>query len=192
VHSKGYSLLELLMVITIVVILCGVAIPLAHGSVDRTRAAGAARYVAGRMALARFEAVRRSAYVAIRFAEQSDGYWLRAFVDGNGNGVLSRDIARGIDLPITGEERLDHHYAGVEFGILSSVTGLDPGPFNETDPVQIGASNLLSFSPTGACTSGTVFIHGLRGTQFAVRVLGATGRTRVFEFDFGARQWRMR
>ena len=191
-QSKGYSLLELLMVITIIVILCGAAIPLAHGSVDRTRAAGAARYVAGRLALARFEAVRRSAHVAIRFVEQEDGYVLRSFVDGNGNGVLSRDIARGVDTPITVEERLDHHYSGVAFGVLANVTGIDPGPFNALDPVQIGASNLLSFSPTGSCTSGTLFIHGLRGTQFAVRVLGATGRTRVLEFNFGDRQWRTR
>ena len=66
-NSKGYSLLEVLMAITVMVIVSGAAIPLAHTSVDRTRAAGAASYVAGRMAMARFEAVRRSAYVAIRF-----------------------------------------------------------------------------------------------------------------------------
>jgi len=123
VESKGYSLLELLMAISIIVIVCGAAIPLAHGSVDRTRAAGAARYVAGRLAVARFEAVRRSAHVAIRLIEQSDGYWLRTYVDGNGNGVLSRDIARGVDVPITVDERLDHHFPGVRFGILPDVTG---------------------------------------------------------------------
>jgi hypothetical protein len=50
----------------------------------------------------------------------------------------------------------------------------------------------LSFSPTGACTSGSLFIRGLRGTQYAVRVLGATGRTRVFEFRFGDNTWRIR
>jgi prepilin-type N-terminal cleavage/methylation domain-containing protein len=193
VTRKGYSLLELLMVIAIIVVVAGAAIPLAHGSVDRTRAAGAARYVAGRMAMARFEAVRRSAHVAIRFVEQGDGYWLRAYVDGNGNGVLSRDIGRGIDRPITVDERLDHHFSGVTFGILPNVPGIDPGqPFNTSDPIQIGASSLLSFNPTGACTSGTLFIRSLRGAQFAVRVLGATGRTRVFEFNFGDGRWRTR
>ena len=191
-NSNGYSLLEMLMAMTLMVIVGGAGVPLAHSSVDRSRAAGAAGYVAGRMALARLEAVRRSAYVAIRFRSQSDGYWLQSYVDGNRNGVRSADIAQGVDLPITANERLDFHFSGVEFGIQPGVTGIDPGPFNASDPIQIGSSTLLSFGPTGSSTSGTVFIRGLRGTQFAVRVLGATGRTRIFEFNVGARTWLVR
>ncbi|MEO5740189.1 MAG: hypothetical protein ABIS29_06300, partial [Vicinamibacterales bacterium] len=106
--SEGYSLLEVLMAITLMVILGGAAIPLAQSSVDRSRAVGAASYVAGRMAVARFEAVKRSACVAIRFVAQPDGYWFQTYVDGNRNGVLTRDISLGIDLPITAGERLDH------------------------------------------------------------------------------------
>ena len=188
-ESKGYSLLEVLMAITIMVIVGGAAIPLAHSSVDRSRVVGAATYVAGRMALARLEAVRRSAYVAIRFTRQGEEYWLQTYVDGNRNGVLTRDIVRGIDQPLTPGERLEFHFSGVDFGIQPSVTGIDPGPFNASDPVQIGSSTLLSFSPTGSSTSGTLFIRGLRGNQFAVRVLGATGRTRILEFNFGTRVW---
>lgn len=188
--NKGYSLLEVLMAMTVMVIVGGAAIPLAHSSVDRSRTAGAANYVAGRMAMARFEAVRRSAYVAIRFIERSDGYWLQTYVDGNRNGVLTSDIGRGLDPPISADERLDYHFSGVAFGIQANVTGIDPGqPFNANDPVQIGSSTLLSFSPTGSSTSGTLFIRGLRGNQFAVRVLGATGRTRILEFNFGQGIW---
>ena len=187
--DKGYSLLEVLMAMTIMVIVGGAAIPLAHTSVDRTRAAGAARYVAGRMAIARFEAVRRSAHVAIRFVQQPDGYWLQTFADGNRNGVRSIDIAKGVDTAITANEQLGQHFSGVQFGIQPGVTGIDPGPFNTADPIQIGSSTLLSFSPGGSSTSGTIFLHGLRGNQFAVRVLGATGRTRVLEFNFGAGTW---
>ena len=174
------------MAMTLMVIVGGAAIPLAHASVDRTRAAGAASYVAGRMAMARFEAVRRSAYVAIQFLEQPDGYWLQTYVDGNRNGVLTRDIARwhrsADHRPRTA--RLSLHGSGVRYS--AHVTGIDPGPFNASDPVQIGSTTLLSFSPTGSSTSGTLFIRGLRGNQFAVRVLGATGRTRVLEFNFGS------
>lgn len=188
-ESKGYSLLEVLMAIAVMVTVGSAAIPLAQSSVDRTRAAAAARYVAGRMATARFEAVRRSAYVAIQFVQQPEGYWLQTYLDGNRNGVLARDIARGIDPPISASERLDYHFSGIEFGIHPNVTGIDPGPFNAADPIQIGSSTLLSFSPTGGSTSGTLFMHGLRGNQFAVRLLGATGRTRVFEFNFGSGIW---
>lgn len=186
---KGYSLLELLMALTVMVIVGGAAIPLAHASVDRTRAAAAANYLAGRLAIARFEAVRRSAYVAIQFVRQSDGYQMRSYVDGNRNGVLVRDITSGIDLPISAAEQLTYHFSGVEFGIRPNVIGIDPGPFNASDPIQIGSSTLLSFSPHGSSTSGTLFLHGLRGNQFAVRVLGATGRTRILEFHFGSSTW---
>jgi prepilin-type N-terminal cleavage/methylation domain-containing protein len=193
VKTRGYSLLEVLVVISIMVIVTGAALPSALGSVDRSRAAAAASYVAGRMAAARFEAVKRSAAVAIRFVQNAEGYWLRAYVDGNGTGVRSVDIANNIDLPITSDERLDYHFPGVTFGIQPNVTGIDPAqPFNSVDPIQIGSSMLLSFSPTGSSTSGTLFIRGQRATQFAVRVLGATGRTRVFEFNFGDGKWRVR
>ena len=191
-NTNGYSLLEMLMAMTLMVIVGGAGVPLAHSSVDRSRAAGAAGYVAGRMALARLEAVTRSAYVAIQFRSEPDGYWLQSYVGGNRNGVRTADIAQGVDLPITANERLDFHFSGVEFGIQPGVTGIDAGPFNTNDPIQIGSSTLLSFSPTGSSTSGTLFIRGLRGTQFAVRVLGATGRTRIFEFNFGARTWLVR
>ena len=188
-ESKGYSLLEVLMAITVMVIVAGAAIPLAQSSVDHTRAAAAAHYVAGRVAMARFEAVRRSAYVAIQFVQQADGYQLQSYVDGNRNGVLARDISRGIDLPISASERLEYHFSGIEFGIHLNVTGIDPGPFNTADPIQIGSSTLLSFSPAGASTPGTLFVRGRRGNQFAVRVLGATARTRILEFNFATGTW---
>ncbi len=183
----------MLAAISLMVIVAGAAIPLAHGRVDRARSAAAASYVAGRMARARFEAVKRSAFVAISFVENPDGYWLRAYVDGNGNGVLSRDIVRDIDRPITHAEKLDHHFPGVMFGIEPNVTSLDSTQVLDTsDPIHIGASTLLSFSPDGSATSGTLYIRGRRASQFAVRVLGATGRTRVFQFNFEDRTWRRR
>ena len=191
--SQGYSLIEVLVAITVMVIAAGAAIPFAFGSVDRSRAGAAASYVAGRIAMARFEAVKRSTFVAIRFVEREDGYWLRAYADGNGDGVSSRDISRNIDLPISSDERLDYQFPGVTFGIQPGVTSLDPGQLlDASDPIQIGASTLLSFSPAGSSTSGTLFIRGQRASQFAVRVLGVTGRTRTFQFNVVAGRWQRR
>jgi prepilin-type N-terminal cleavage/methylation domain-containing protein len=193
VKHSGFSLLEMLMVVTVLAIIAGAALPLAFGGVDRARASGAASYMAGRMAAARFEAVKRSAHVAIRFVEDSNGYWLSTYVDGNGNGVRSTDIAGGIDSPITAAERLDFHFPGVVFGIHPNVPGLVEGePFDPDDPIQIGPSTLLSFNPLGSCTSGTLFIRGQERTQYAIRVLGVTGRTRIFRFDFANGVWRIR
>ena len=189
--DRGYSLIEVLAVVTLIVILAAAAVPLAHNSLDRSRTAGAASYVASRLMLARLEAVKRSTFVAVHFVLKPDGYWFRTYADGNGNGVLARDISRGVDLPISTDERLDRQYPGVTFGICPSVTPVVPGdPFNTSDPIQVGRSTLLSFSPDGSSTAGTVYLRGALTNQFAVRVLGVTARARILHFDFTDGAWR--
>jgi prepilin-type N-terminal cleavage/methylation domain-containing protein len=187
----GYSLLELLVATTLLVIGAAATIPFAHATVDRSRAAGAARYIANRLISARFEAVKRSTYVAIQFVKQGDHYRFGTYLDGNRNGVLSRDISRGADTLISPLERLNQHFPDVMFGIWPAVKAIDPGdPLDAGDPIQLGSSTVLSFSPNGSATSGTLYIRGRQGNQFAVRVLGATGRTRVLRYDFADGRWR--
>ena len=189
--SRGYSLLELMMVIAIIAVISGAAVSFAHSMIDRSRTSAAASYMSSRIALARFEAVKRSAFVAIQFVDTSDGYRFRTYFDGNQNGVLSRDITRGIDRPITPELRLDQQFPGIVFGIYPGVTAIEPGEtLNASDPIQIGSSTLMSFSPNGSCTAGTLYIRGPRANQFAVRVLGITGRSRILHFDFQEQKWR--
>ncbi len=190
-NNRGYSLLEALMVISITVVVSGAAIPLGYNGIDRTRAAGAARYVAGRMATARLEAVRRSAHVAIRFVGQTDGYWLRTYVDGNGNGVLTADIAQGVDVPVTVDERLDHHFSGVAFGILPNVTGLDPGqPFNTQRSGSNRQFDAVELQPDRNIHVGHAVHPG--GARHPIRRYACSVppvRTRIFEFNFGERAW---
>ena len=158
------------MAITLMVIVGGAAIPLAHTSVDRSRAVGAASYVAGRMASARFEAVRRSAHVAIRFIAQPDGYWLQSYVDGNRNGVLTRDIDDGTDPPLTPPVQLEALFPGV------TVSG-EGGP------------RLFSFSPDGTATTGSIYLESRDGSHFAVRILGATARVRIERYVTARAVW---
>ena len=189
--SRGYTLLELMTTIAIFVVISGAAVSFADSMIDRSRTSAAASYMSSRIAFARFEAIRRSAFVGIQFVGTTDGYRFRTYVDGNHNGVLARDITRGVDRPITPELRLDEQFSGVVFGIYPDVTGIDPSePLNVSDPIQIGNSSLMSFNPNGSCTAGTLYIRGPRANQFAVRVLGITGRSRVLHFDFQERKWR--
>ncbi|MCM3878900.1 MAG: GspH/FimT family pseudopilin [Vicinamibacterales bacterium] len=189
--ARGYSFIDLMAATAIATIMFGAAVPLAHSTIDRSRVSAAAAYMSSRVALTRAEAVKRSAFVAIQFVSRNDGYWFRSYLDGNHNGVLVRDIGRGIDSPITPELRLDQHFPGVSFGIHPEAGNIDPGEaLNHGDPVQIGSSTLLSFNPNGSATSGTLFIRGQNATQMAVRVLGTTARTRVLRFDFQDGVWR--
>jgi hypothetical protein len=92
-----------------------------------------------------------------------------------------------------GEEvRLGDYFDAVSFRVVSDV----PSPDGDgvivagSDPVRIGNTDLLSFSPLGSSTSGTLYVAAGSGTQMCVRVLGATGRIRVMWFDAATRSWR--
>ena len=191
--ARGYTLLELLFALALIVILAAVTVSFVLEGLDRSRASAAATYIAARLMQARFEAVKRSAFVAVQFAEKSDGYWFQTYIDGNGNGVLARDISRGIDRPLGPAERLEQRFTGVTFGICPNVTAVVPGdPFDSTDPIQIGQSTLMSFAANGSSTAGSIYIRGTKLNQFAVRVLGVTARSRILAFDFGAGKWNPR
>jgi hypothetical protein len=162
-------------------LLAAAAIPQTLVTIDASRAQAAARFVSSRMMLARMQAVTRARAVAIRFDRDPLGYRLATFADGNHNGVLSRDIQRGVDRPLDEPVRLFQLFPGVDFALVA-----DGG---SGDPIQIGNTTLLSFGPTGAATSGTIYIRGRDGSQYAIRVLGATGRVRLQRYDERQGQW---
>ena len=183
----GYTLVELLLAISTIAAVAGLAVPIASGTVDDLRAAGAARLMAARIATIRLDAVRRAATVSLRFEPRGADYAFTTFLDGNGNGVRTADIAAGVDKPIAAADLLRSHFPGVTFGLRPGVPDLDGG-LTSTDGVRIGSTPFLSSAPNGSCTSGTLYLHGRR-RQYAIRILGATGRVRLFAFENGARRW---
>ena len=180
--GAGYTFIEVLFVLGVIIVVGGMAVPPVLAGLDRSRGLIAARYLAARFAAARMQAVTRSAIVALRFQEQTDGITFEVFQDGNRNGVLARDIQRHIDVSIEPTTRLWELFPRVVIGLTPDSPG--------TKPVQLsGGSSLLSFTPAGTATSGTVYVRGPDGTQWAVRVLGATARTRLLRFDARTREW---
>lgn len=171
----------MLFVTALVATLGGIAVPQSLATIDRSRAWAATRYLSARIALARAQAAKRSAYVAIRFEHDASGVAFGTFVDGNRNGVRTRDIASGADRPLDPPIRLSHLFSGVEIALS--------GDSAAADPVRVGASDLLSFSPLGTATPGTIYVRGRDGSQFAVRVLGATGRSRMLRYVPRSRTW---
>src|SRR6185436_6399582 len=182
--SSGYSLLELLFTVAIAGTLSATAVPQGLRAVDDFRTRSAARYLAQRAIDARFAAIKRSTVTGLRFEAASPDYRITSVIDGNRNGLRTSDLQRGIDRTLTEPERLDMHFAGVAFGILSGVPDADGQPAGGTDGVRFGTSKLLSMNPDGTSSSGTAYLHGRERTQYAVRVLGTTGRVRVLKFDF--------
>lgn len=189
--ARGVALIDILCSVAIVAILAAMSVPNLAGSLERERTLVGAQRLAGAMQRARLEALRRSASVALQIDISGIRTRFRMFVDGNGNGVLQRDIDAGVDTPIGGVEWLDQHARDVALRINQAVPDIGGGPGLKPgdDPLRIGRTSFVTFGPLGGSTSGTLYVSALQGPQMAIRLYGATGRTRVLIFNRGASRW---
>lgn len=185
--ARGFTLIEVIFTVATIATLSAVAVPLTTSVLDELRTAAAARYIAARLVDARLDAVRRSVCVALRFEATAGDYRYGAFRDGNSNGVRTVDIQDGVDAAIWTAERVADQFPGTRFLLQAGLPDID-GNATAGDGVRIGTSRILTMSPDGTATAGTLYIAG-RHAQFAVRVLGPTGRVRVLRYDTGERQW---
>ena len=116
------------------------------------------------------EAIARSAAIGMRFVRVGTGYAYAEFVDGNRNGVLTRDIDEGTDRPLEAPVPLASLFPGV---VITEET----------------APRLFSFSPDGTATGGSIYVRSRDGSRFAVRVLGATARVRIERYVTARDVW---
>ena len=187
--TPGFTILELLFALAIAGTLTTIAVPQGLRALDEFRTRAAARYLAQRLSDARLGAIKRSLAQGLRFEAADPDYLITTVVDGNANGLRTSDIQRGIDRTLTQPDVLGSHFQDVAFGILDGVPDADGQPANGTDGVRVGASKLLAMNPDGTSSSGTLYVHGRDRAQYAVRVLGVTGRVRVLKFDHLRRRW---
>ena len=188
--TTGYSLIEVLFVLSTAATVSAMAVPPFSAAIDEYRTAGAVRYVSTRIQRTRMEAVSRSTNVAMYFVQAGSGFSFGVYIDGNGDGVRTADIRNGIDRLLGTIERLSDNYAGVDFGLFPGLPPVDPGsPPPGSDPIKLGSSTLLSYSSIGTSSAGSVYIRG-RQVQYVIRILGHTGRARVLKFDPRTSQWK--
>ncbi len=186
--ASGFTLLEVLLASAIAIAVMGIAIPLYADVSDEVSTAAAARYIAARIGSARMEALKRGTAVGLRFQSGATDYAFSSYVDGNGNGVRTIDIQRGTDRPLGPLERLGDNFRGAVFALMPDIADVDGIRDGRTEGLRIGTARILTMSPDGTATSGTLYVRG-RTAQYAVRVLGATGRTRVLRYQPGDRTW---
>ena len=186
--SCGYSLIELLLVLAAATTLASLALPLTVASTDAGKARQAASFVAARLRLARHQAVARTTTVGLVF-DMVNGRWsIRVCADGNNNGVRRADIGSGVDRCLEGPHDLETMFPGVRVAVDGSLNG-PAGEPPLPDAVRFGASDIASFSSSGSCTAGSLFLRSLHGVQYVVRVAGVTGRTRVLRYNASAASW---
>jgi hypothetical protein len=189
--QRGFSLLELTVTGGIILVMAAVAFPVFRARFADTHILGAGQQFKAQFRLASSTAVRSNVYTGIRFERLPDGrVFYSVYSDGDGDGVMSVDIASGRDARIAGPYPLSGGAPGVRVGINPGVP--DPTPGNgllSGDPIRFGRSDILSFSPLGTATPGTFYLAG-DSVQAAVRVNGGSARVRLILWRGG--RWQER
>ena len=194
--ERGYQLIELLIALAISSLVLAWGIPPLLSLAAGLRVELAAAEVASTFHAARFHAIRYDANVGLKFHVAADGTVTWAlYRDGDGDGLLSADIASGDDPPVTREVRLAHLGRQIRFGFPPGRAPRDPGDPRRRldrleDPVRFNRSDIAAFSANGTATPGTVYItDGMRHLG-AARVTGSTGRIDRLAYDVATARWR--
>ena len=197
-HSRpgaGFNLVEIVVVLAIAALLFSWSVPGLLSMSRRVRLEMAANEISSLMRLARSMAVRRNLNVALKFHLEPEGRVLYTlYRDGDGDGVLSRDIASGTDPPLGPPRELAHMGAHVQFGFPEGPAPRDPGnPHRRLDrlddPIRFNRSDMASFGPLGTSTPGSVYLSDGLHSLVAVRVFGRTGKVEVLRYDVETELW---
>jgi len=188
-RETGASLVEILAAAAVAVILVAVSVPAIGSQRGALQAAAAARHVSGLVHAARAEALSRGVHVALVFQPSPPDFRFALFADGNYNGVRNADMSDGLDRQVSSWVRLGDQFSGARFGIVPGATDPDSGTALTGSPLKIGGSGVLSFGPAGGTTSGTLYVRGPGAEQYAIRLLGSTGRSRVLRYQAAERRW---
>ncbi len=187
--SAGTSLIELMLGLSVVTIVITMAVPGILTLRDEIEVRAAVRYLASRAMLARFQAARLGAAIGIRFEPVAAGYRFTTYTDGDADGVRAADITRGIDTLLQPSQLLSDQFPSVDFALAAQVPPVDGTAGSDSDPIRLGSGDTLTFSTVGTATSGSIYLLGRSGQQYAIRILGTTGRLRVLRFDPSAGVW---
>lgn len=189
---RGFSAVGMLLALAV----AGVVFALAVPGVVALQSSVAVRSAAAETGAAFFQArglaILRGRYVGLRFQQNGDRYEWIAYVDGNGNGIRTADITRGIDRPIA---RFPWHRNDVRPAILTGNLVPDPGEDGAfldrvSDPIRFNSSDICSFSPIGESTPGSIYLWDGHDRMAVIRVFGRSAKIRTLYYRRGDRTWK--
>jgi prepilin-type N-terminal cleavage/methylation domain-containing protein len=191
-RQRGSSLLELLVVLVILALLATFTASAMTTILRRTDLRAAAAHVRVILETENAAGQTNGVYRGVKFFTIDDTWFYTVYVDGNGNGVLTDDINRGIDRPAGEPRRLLVPGTLARLGFAPS-GAVDPDDGQPIPPdarvVQFGRSNICSFSDTGSCTAGTIYLTDGVSAGAMVRCSGAGGNIRVQYYGLTGSSW---
>jgi type II secretion system GspH-like protein len=154
------------------------------------RLSSAARDMALALQRVRGEAIARGGSVGIAFEREPDAW--RIHEDGGAPGILRAETTSHVDPPLSPRIAMAALHPGIRFGLPEghSVPRIPPsiGTIDPDDPITFGSTDIFSASPTGATSSGSIYLTDGRDVR-AIVVHGPTGRLRIWSHDSSTNQW---
>ena len=196
-HAQaGFNLVEIMVSIAVSIAIAALGLPLLFAWASGLRVELAAGEMTGILHLARIYSARHGVKVAVKFRTEDSGVVTYAlYVDGDGDGVRTADIAKGIDPEARPPRRLAHLGRRIRFGFPAGNPPRDPGNPRRRmkrldDPIRFNRSDLASFNPRGTATPGTIYLTDGRRHLAAVRVNNRSGKISVLYYDPEEEIWR--
>ncbi len=182
-NTKGYTLIEIVVVLAVVFILASAGIPSFKSWFVSTRANGAARRLYGDMRFAKMAAISANREFIVTFDPTTHSYTINDDLNGNG-AVDAGEEVRAVTV--------SSEYPDIEMGYIA---GNDPrgGAISESVTFT-GTPKSVTFTPTGlANKNGYVFIKPVADTdkkdrQRALSII-QTGRIRLYKHTGTGNTW---
>ncbi len=194
-RDGGYQLLETIVGLAIVMIMAGFLLPPLLRLADGRRVRLAAAELTSVLREARSYAIRHNSRVGVKFHVEEGRVRFTLYRDGDGDGVLNRDIDSGVDPPLGLPRSLTHLGRNIRFGFPPGRAPRDPGDPRRRmrrldDPIRFNRSDIASFGPLGGSTPGSLYVTDSVRHLLAVRVFGRTGKVKVLRWDAIEDRWR--
>jgi Tfp pilus assembly protein FimT len=193
--ERGAGLASLLAALAVLALAIGASLPAVGRAVRDNRIRASAREMVSALRAARHRAIAESGTRGLVFRPEGEDWSYTLHADGDGDGLRSSDVRRGVDAPLGPPRRLSDRHPTVRPGFLprERIRRVPParGFLRDLeDPVRFGNSDLISFSPTGRASSGTLYLTDGQTGQWAIVLYGVTGRIRVYRYDPERERWR--
>ncbi|MBD3868251.1 MAG: prepilin-type N-terminal cleavage/methylation domain-containing protein [Acidobacteria bacterium] len=196
ITKRGFGITELLVVLALAGLGLAVVLPAAATMRAEGRCAAGARHMVGTFRKLRSQSVALRRYRGLYFHKESERWMFSTVEDGNGNGLRTAEVRDGTDPVLEGPFRLEDMIGSVRPGFpFDAVRELPPGSGwlgNLQDPVKFGRSNIVSFSPLGRSSSGTLYLTDGVDRLYAVVLYGPSTRIRVWRYRRADQRWVMR
>ncbi len=201
-NQKGFSILELIVVVAIAAVVTGITIPVYFSMKPTIRVNGAARQIQGDFMWARMRAVSENNDYVIAFGEPNQILTNNTYYiyDDDDNDFITVGTEAGElvkTVVISGE------YEGVGYGFVPGMDDTSGGTLNVSDPpvtftssIPAGNVRWFWFKPNGRANKlGSIYLildedktNGRKDRSRAITVI-QTGRIKIYDYNAINDEW---